>query len=589
MNHSGNTMKNRIFTNFWLIFAGVVLWSFLSCQARPESNSKAATTETKDSRVYQALNVQHFQAKGDGKTDDTKSIQQAIQAAQKGDTIFIPAGTYLVKTLVLKSDIHLKGPGQFKQTLSDDTQRFSRTNQNSSAPLFFGRNLRNISLSFRAFTINEALYISKSTNIRLNEVEITGDDKKIYAFPGLLFYECDSIEIANSRISNYGAPRQSAQKYQAGTGIRLLSCSNIRIADNTIQKNGENGIFMHGSGHATINNNNIAHNGMSAIQIGFGKTGKERHFQILNNTLSHNAADAIDINNKITETPFSIYCIIKNNKSFNNGFVAGESTVDGSGLATLVNVSEVQLAQNSSSKSNRPALYLERCGAIEAENNHADNKVELVQSFGKIVLKKNTFDALTVLAGTHGNTLHLENNRLRTLLLPNGIGIDSLVIRGNVLSNASLNINMQGHLILDENQVLSQQATGAILLVKMNSASLTNNHITSTAGYAITVKRTAASVHMERNTIQSVNACVVDEGSPNLRLLSNELMSVKGGKLNRTLVSYNPNRLQLKGNIHKGGKTDNSIRLEGVGQAYISQEKIISGYPDYGKVVVKKL
>ncbi|WP_134091958.1 right-handed parallel beta-helix repeat-containing protein [Olivibacter sp. XZL3] len=582
-------MKNRLFTNFWSIFSGFVLWSFLSCQATPESNGKAATTKTKATRVYRTLNVRDFQAKGDGKSDDTKQIQQTIQAAQKGDTILVPEGTYLVKTLVLKSDIHLKGLGQFKQTLSNDTQRFSRTNQNSSAPLFFGRNLRNISLSFCATTTNEALYISKSTNIRLTKVEITGDDKKIYAFPGLLFYECDSIEIRNSRISNYGAPRQSAQKYQAGTGIRLLSCSNIRISDNTIQKNGENGIFMHGSGHATISDNHIAHNGMSAIQIGFGKTKREQQFQILNNTLSHNAADAIDINNKITEKPFSIYCIIKNNKSFNNGFVAGESTVDGSGLATLVNVSEVQLLQNSSRKSNRPALYLERCGAIQAENNNADNKVELVQTFGKIVLKNNTFDALTVLAGTKGRTLQLEDNKLRTLLLPNGIAIDSLIMSRNVLSNASLNINMQGHLILEENQVLSQQPTGAILLVKINSASLTNNHITSTAGSAITVKRMATSVHIEHNTIQSVNACVVDEGSPKLALLSNELMSIKGGRLNRTLVSYNPNDLQLKGNTHKGGKTDNSIRLEGVGHAYISQEKIVSGYPDYGKVVIKKL
>ena len=44
------------------------------------------------------LNVRDYGAEGDGQTDDTDAIQQAIEDASAGDTVFIPATeeSYLV-------------------------------------------------------------------------------------------------------------------------------------------------------------------------------------------------------------------------------------------------------------------------------------------------------------------------------------------------------------------------------------------------------------------------------------------------------------------------------------------------------------
>ena len=65
-----------------------------ACSAVPAKNS---------------LNVRDFGALGDGKTLDTKSIQRAIDAAvgAGGGTVFLPSGTFLSGTILLKSNVTL--------------------------------------------------------------------------------------------------------------------------------------------------------------------------------------------------------------------------------------------------------------------------------------------------------------------------------------------------------------------------------------------------------------------------------------------------------------------------------------------------
>jgi len=569
----------------------IYLWSihlfFSACNHATSSGNSTQHIDTIIHTNARTLNARSFHAKGDGQQDDTQAIQAAIQAAQEGDTVLIPSGTYLVKTLILKSSVHIKGVGLLKQYLPLDTQQFTRTIQNSSTPLFFGRNIHHVDLQFKAVTINEALYISKSSHIRVHHSEMDGQGQKLHAFPGMLWYQCNDIQIEHTSITRYGISRQSASSYQAGTGIRLLSCKNIQISHNEIRENGENGIFMHGTGIVQIRHNSIANNGMSAIQIGFGKTKVEHHFIIANNTLENNAADAIDINNRITTTPFPIYCTITSNKSWNNGYVNGKSTVDGSGLATLVNVSGVQIINNRSERSNRPAIYMEKCGQITAKGNYSDHKIEIVGSFQQITLQKNTFDALTILANTKGKKLHLIDNQFRTALFPTGISIDSLLMDDNILNETNLNINMQGNLVLRHNEIHAHDPNGALLLVQLSSAKIEENAIYSTGGFGVIVRPTAKQVWLQKNKIQSVQACVYDDGSPNLTLINNEFISIPGGKFNRTVMSMHPNNLQMQGNIHHGGARDNSIRFVGTGTAFISGEQIISGYPDYGQVTIQ--
>jgi Pectate lyase superfamily protein len=57
-------------------------------------------------------NVRDFGATGDGSTDDTAALQQAIDAARAaGGIVYCPPGTYLTRRLSLYSNVHLRGSG----------------------------------------------------------------------------------------------------------------------------------------------------------------------------------------------------------------------------------------------------------------------------------------------------------------------------------------------------------------------------------------------------------------------------------------------------------------------------------------------
>lgn len=65
-----------------------------------------------------ALNVRHFGARGDGKTDDTKAIFAALKKVKKGQTLVFPSGTYRHSEVlpVTTPGVALQGPGRLLAT-----------------------------------------------------------------------------------------------------------------------------------------------------------------------------------------------------------------------------------------------------------------------------------------------------------------------------------------------------------------------------------------------------------------------------------------------------------------------------------------
>lgn len=540
------------------------------------------------SQSGKVLNVKSHQAVGDGKADDTAAIQEAINMASEGDTVFIPEGAYLVRAFRLKSGIHIKGIGMLIQTLEGEKGEVSNSKQNSSMPLFRGHNISNVSLSFRTQTFNEAVYLSGSRNIKISGSTLLGDPANSLSFSGILLYNCEDVVVEHSTISYYGAPRELRDTYQRGTAIRILSSNKVKVTHCEITENGENGIFMHDSPDVDVTHNQISKNGMSAIQVAFGTTGREKNYEFSNNVMEGNAADAIDINNRSERGYWDINCHIENNISRNNGYVKGQSTPDGSGIATLINLSGVTMLNNVAEGNNRPALYIESCGNIFASGNKADNAVEIVLHFDELKLENNTFSSINLLANVDGRKLALTKNKFFSMSLPNGIKVDSIILTKNLISQASLNFNMTGNIKLVGNSINSHSKYGALLIVKVNSAHLERNILTSMGSYAISTRKTAQNVTISDNDVKSVNSCVFDDGSRNLRLTGNKFHSLDGGGFNHTVVSRKPDELVLFKNEHTTSPKKITIYLEGPGTAQIVAEKIISGTVDYGTVKVKK-
>src|SRR5690606_30363736 len=123
-----------------------------------------------------------------------------------------------------------------------------------------------------------------------------------------------------------------------------------------------------------------------------------------------------------------INCHIEDNISRDNGYVKGQPTPDGSGVATLINLSGVTMHNNVAEGNNRPALYIESCGSIYASGNKADNAVEVVLNFDELMLENNSFSSINLLANVNGKKLSLTNNKLFSMSLPNGIKVDSLIL-----------------------------------------------------------------------------------------------------------------------------------------------------------------
>lgn len=62
--------------------------------------------------IAESVDVVSFGAIGDGQTDCSTAFQQAIDSLSQGGFVRVPAGTYIIKNVVVKSNIQLVGEGE---------------------------------------------------------------------------------------------------------------------------------------------------------------------------------------------------------------------------------------------------------------------------------------------------------------------------------------------------------------------------------------------------------------------------------------------------------------------------------------------
>lgn len=556
-------------------FFVVQLWASLESAAQQKSDSSQKT-----------LDVTELGILANSDADQTEAIQQLIDEAKEGETIFFPEGTYLVRTIQLRTGVNLLSEGTIQHHPSAKVGEYSMEKQNSPNPLILGEMVENINISIKGVSKNEGIYLLKSHQISITNSDLNGDSTKLRAYSGIIAFESSGIEISNSRIKNFGSNRVSSKTYQPGTGIRILSCNTISIHDSEIANNGENGVFIYGSRKVEVIRNVIHHNGMSGIQVAFGDKGKEEDFNFTDNILDSNAADAIDINNRSLEKAKDISCVIAKNISCDNGFARGESTPDGSGIGTLINISNVILYKNEAYRNNRPALYVESCGLIIAKENWADNQVEVVSDLKTLILDNNRFSSVNLIANVKAEKITIKNNQLGSLSLPNGIQVKDFQVVKNSFSHATFNINMKGNLLMKENRMKNTSKNPILLIVKGGEITIEKNEIESKNSSAIILRNTADSVKIISNTISSTGPVIFDENSKNLVLRENKLSALGDGEQAQTFRTHYPRNLQMQGNTHIGKPNVVAVMFVGKGNANLKNENLESGTSDYGEVTI---
>jgi polygalacturonase len=176
------------------------------------------------------FNVKDFGAQGDGKSLDSKSINQAIDAAaaQGGGTVYIPAGDYLSGTIRLKSNISLfidhgativaapvtakNDYDQQEESISTRYQDMGHSHWKNS--LICGIDLNNVAIIGTGWINGKNLY--------RDEVK----DLKMDANKAIALYRCKNVTMRDVSIIHGGWFAILA------TGVDNLTIDNLKIDTN---------------------------------------------------------------------------------------------------------------------------------------------------------------------------------------------------------------------------------------------------------------------------------------------------------------------------------------------------------------------
>ncbi len=188
-----------------------------------------------------------------------KSITEAVNAAQPGDTIIVSQGTYSENVVVTKSvTIKAASPGSTTVTAA-----------NAATDVFHvrGQNVRIEGLTITGASGAAAIYLDGASNCEVNSCVLDSNSYGVY---------CD--HSFNNSILNNAAGAEHGNSKTLGDGIYLYYCDNNLVNHNNLSANHVFGISLWYSNGNTITNNSITKNEDIGTRLGSSN----------NNTLVYN-------------------------------------------------------------------------------------------------------------------------------------------------------------------------------------------------------------------------------------------------------------------------------------------------------------
>lgn len=415
------------------------------------------------------INVLSLGIKADGKTDNTEKLQSAINSiCVSGKGLFFPKGIYLTRTLVLKSNVFIKGAGtaltQIK-TIALPSGQYIVGNllvamdnvsnikieemelnggcndyqQNESAILSF-KNAYNIKL-FKikvrnglsngiAFLNCDTVLVDKSSfssfgwcaimaiglkNAQFTNNQTSGwslknlDLNPAWGFPSL---NSENVIVANNSFINTSKAIQFAIEMYGGW------CINWKIANNIFDAKGYKGSGISGAfKHSTISNNRFL-NGSGSWRCGL-------EVQLDSSVVANNIIN----NGSIALTPFTVVSHhFKNGKLLNNIInttIENERCIQiGGGETEKDSISTLEIMENTINAQNAKTWELIYVGFYGRKCNVADVKI-----WNNFFYGNQTSTSIRI-GGYSAKNIDIQNNTLQNSAW--GIYVDDQTVVQNI-------------------------------------------------------------------------------------------------------------------------------------------------------------
>lgn len=216
----------------WLTSATTVAASagFLTGRAVAGGSENLMSAGSPGARIY---DIRDFGAKGDGVTLDTAALQAAIDACHKdsGGTVLVPAGTFVIGTTELKSNVTLHiaaagvllGSGHGKDYFPCDIIPLhgDSTLEDGNTGLLFAVNAENITVEGPGMIDGNGMQFRGPNRGDPSPAGISGSKRPYH----LMFYRCTNLRIQNIRLKDcaFHSMRIVQCSYAWFTGIHLRS------------------------------------------------------------------------------------------------------------------------------------------------------------------------------------------------------------------------------------------------------------------------------------------------------------------------------------------------------------------------------
>lgn len=311
-----------------------------------------------------------------GKRHPITTIQQALAVAMNGDTVFVEAGHYHEKNLVITKSIFLIG---LNRPVLDGDHQYEIISIKANAVVIDGFKVIHSGVSSIEDYAGIKIYNARDVVIRNNVLDDT--------FFGIYAQNSVNCTIQDNTLTAY-----SQEEQQSGNGIHCWKADSMRIIANTISGH-RDGIYFE------FVTNSVIWRNTSVKNMRYGL-----HFMFSNNDVY--ITNIFKNNGAGVAVMFS-----KNVKMFHNFFE--ENWGDGAYGLLLKEISDSYIENNQFVK-NTTGIFMEGVSRVQMEKNSFKNNgwgMQIQASCMSIVVTKNDFIGNTFDVGTNGTlVLNTFNN-----------------------------------------------------------------------------------------------------------------------------------------------------------------------------------